>query len=233
MALATVVTSVLLYAAPDARAGAGPTIQWTIKKIEKAENRASRAADKKKWVLAIRHGEKALEGLRARGEQNTPRYIQTLLKVTGFYSQSGRLGEIEARVEQAYNQARALLGPAHVLTREARAFYYARLVVRKDYASAIRLVQDAMAVLGTTMDEDYRRHRYLKHLYSLYGLTGELALEEDALKRFLALDARLYGNAVEDNGEIIQNLANNYCRQGKLAEFESLRAQHGLAFVCR
>jgi hypothetical protein len=228
---ASLLISPPLFLASPAVAFEGKT--WSISKIEKVRKRATIAADKKKWSLAIRYNEQVLTALKSRAMQDSALYIQALIQGADYYAQAGRVAEADAHAAEAYDRAEASLGGAHEITRAARASHYRQLVAKQDYSAALVLVEEAVAALGTTVDDDYRRHRYLKHLYSLYGLTGQLAREAETLEVFVRLDRQLYGNTALDQAKVLQNLANSYCLQGKLEEFESLQPLLPGDFVCR
>lgn len=227
---ASLLISIPSFMASPAIAFEGKT--WSAGKIEKVRKRATIAADKKKWSLAIRYNEQVLAALRSRAMQDSAPYIQALILGADYYAQAGRVMEADARAAEAYARAEANLPGAHEITRAARAAHYRQLVARQDYSAALALVEEAVAALGVTVDDDYRRHRYLKHLYSLYGLTGQLAREEETIEAFLRLDRQLYGNTAIDHAKVLQNLANSYCLQGKLQEFENLRPKLPGDFVC-
>jgi hypothetical protein len=218
------------FMASAAIAGEGKT--WSASKIEKVRKRAAIAADKKKWSLAIRYNEQILAALRSRAMQDSAPYIQALIHGADYYAQAGRVAEAGARAAEAHARAEANLGEGDELAHAARAAHYRQLIAKQDYSAALALVEEAVAALGTTTDDDYRRHRYLKHLYSLYGLTGQLAREAETLETFLRLDRQLYGNTAADHAKVLQNLANSYCLQGKLEEFGSLQPKLSSEFVC-
>jgi len=89
-----------------------------------------------------------------------------------------------------------------------------------------------MSILGESEDAQHRFHHYLKQLYSLYGITGQLEEEEKTLMELLKLNKTLLGNDLDDNFEIILNLAKNYCLQKKAPEFNQLMMTYNLKYEC-
>lgn len=113
-----------------------------------------------------------------------------------------------------------------------RTLYYKLLISNKSYSAAIPLVLENISILKEGRNDNYKHLQYLKQLYSLYGLSGQLQKEETTLKEFLSLSKTFYNRSDEDNINVIINLANNYCRQGKLDEFQRLADQYNLKYFC-
>jgi len=205
---------------------------WTEKKLGKVILKAEKAARQKQWPRAIRYGELILEGVQTLNQKSDPRYINQLRNLNKFYDNANRLDDIAARVEEAYGLSQKHMGPAHETTIRSRILYYKLLISRKEYLAAIPLVLENISILGETKDENVKRLHYLKQLYSLYRMTGQLEKEEKTLLQFLDIDKRVFGSADEDNIKIILNLANNYCRQKKIDPFNQLMATHKLKYKC-
>jgi len=206
--------------------------EWTEKKLGKVSLRAAHAADKSRWGLAIKYGEQMLKGVQTLDTPGDARYLNFLKNLNRYYDKAGRLEEVAPRIKKAYNLSRKHLGPAHNTTKMSRTLYYKLHISHQNYKDAIPLVLENISVLGKGAGGDYNHHQYLKQLYSLYAMTGQLVKEEETLLEFLELDKRLYGSSDKDNIKIIQNLANNYCRQKKFKEFNDLINQHQLHFTC-
>lgn len=208
-------------------------INWSEKKLGKIILKADKAAMRKKWNRAIRYGEKMLSGSRALDRKNDPRYINLLKNLNVYYDKAGRIQEIPKRIEEAYLSSRKYLGAGHKTTRESRSLYYKLIILNKAYQSAIPLVLENISILGESREDKHQLYQYLKQLYSLYGLTGQLEKEEKTLLEFLALNRYLYGLDDEDNSKIILNLAKNYCLQKKIDKFEKLARAHNLHYFCQ
>lgn len=207
--------------------------QWTEKKLGKVTLRAAQAADRNQWTRAIKYGEQMLRASAQLDKKSGTRYLALLKNLNRYYDRAGRLKEIAPQVETAYQQSRKKLGTAHSTTKINRTLFYKLHISNRNYQAAIPLVLESISVLKTGADENYNHHQYLKQLYSLYAMTGQLAKEEERLLEFLELDKRLYGSSDKDNVKIIQNLANNYCRQKKIKEFRTLITRHQLHYSCK
>ncbi len=206
---------------------------WTEKKLGKVSMLAAKAASKKRWSRAIKYGEQTLEGSAALDKPDDARYLGFLKNLNRYYDKSGRLQEVAPRVKNAYSLSMKHLGVAHPTTKVSRILLYKLHISYQNYKDAIPLVLENIAVLEKGKAGDYNHHQYLKQLYSLYSMAGQLELEEKTLIEFLELDKRLYGSSDKDNIKIIQNLAFNYCRQKKLKEFYQLIKRHQLLFTCK
>lgn len=115
----------------------------------------------------------------------------------------------------------------------SRHIYYKFLTSNKNYVQAITLVLENISVLESGKKDDYKLLHYLKQLYSLYGLTGQLEKEELTLLRLLNASIKLLGRNDEDNIKIILDLAKNYCLQKKLEKFTKLVTTHHLRYFCK
>jgi len=206
--------------------------RWTEKKLGTAIIKADNAARKKKWSRAIKFGEQMLVGSNALNQHNDARYINLLKNLNIYYYKANRLKEIAPRVIKAYQLSKKYLGPKHNTTIICRNLYYKLLTMNKDYQQAISLVLENISIVEKRKKEDYRLIHYLKQLYSLYGLTGQFKKEEKTLLKLLKTNRQSFGNDDEDNIKIILNLAQNYCRQRKLDEFNQLITSHRLKYYC-
>lgn len=149
-------------------------------------------------------------------------YIRRLKTLNRYYDKAVKLDQIPERVKEAYLLSKEQLAPLHDSSKTSRLLYYKLLIAQKSYREAINIVQENIALVGPSEDEQFRLYHYLKQLYSLYGLTGQLPQEEQTLLTFLALDKRLVGSPAEEQIQIIILLAQNYCLQKSLASLESL-----------
>lgn len=206
---------------------------WTERKLGKAIIKRDRAALQKRWPLAIKYGEKVLEGSRQLNKESDPRYINQLKTLNRYYDKQGKLAQVAPRVERAYALSQKHLGSRHETTLMSRTLYYKLLISRKDYQAAIPLVKANIALYQSSGENKYRLLRYLKQLFSLYALSGELALQEKAIHEYLALNKELFGPDDEDNLEVIEVLVKNYCRQKKMDQFNHLVKTHDLNFECQ
>jgi len=212
--------------------GAQEETNWTEKKLGKIILKADRAARQKKWQRAITYGEQVLKGVRVLDRPEDARYITQLKNLNRYYDKAGRLNEVPGRVKEGYMLSREYLGVRHGTTMMSRTLYYKFLIFARNYTGAITLVQENITSLRESKNEDYRRHHYLKQLYSLYEMTGQLEKEEQTLLRFLKLDKRMFDSTDEENRKVFLSLANNYCRQKKFEKFNRLIKAHNLKYVC-
>lgn len=207
--------------------------EWTEKKLGKVSLKSVRAADKNRWSRAIKYGEQALKASEALDKPTDARYLHFLKNLNRYYDKTGRLQEVPTRVKKTYLQSKKYLGITHPTTKMSRTLYYKLHISNRNYMAAIPLVLENISVLNVGTDKDYKHHQYLKQLYSLYAMTGQLIKEERTLIEFIKLDKHLYGTTDRENTKIIQNLANNYCRQKKFKEFTELVKKHQLQFICK
>lgn len=217
----------MMFTAPPAQA------DWTEEKLGKVILKADKAARQKKWGRAIKYGEQMLEGASALNQISDARYINLLKTLNRYYDKTGRLDDVTPRVRQAYILSQKHLGAGHETTMMSRLLYYKLRISHKDYRGAIPLVLENISILGKNEQDDYRRLHYLKQLYSLYGITGQLEKEEKTLLHYLDLSTQLLGENDEDNAKVIWVLVQNYCRQRKFDEFEKLIASHNLKYFCK
>ncbi|MBL4800525.1 MAG: hypothetical protein JKY45_01440 [Emcibacter sp.] len=210
----------------------GEETNWTEKKLGKVIVKADKAARKQRWPRAIKYGEQMLLGSAALDQKNDARYINLLKNLNQYYDQAKRLGTVALRVKEAYILSKEYLSSNHETTRISRNLYYKYLVSQKSYSTALPLVLENISLMGKTRDEEIKKLHYLKQLYSLYRLTGQLEKEEKALLHFLKLDKRIFESSDNDNIKIIINLANNYCQQKKFDEFNTLMKTYNLKYEC-
>ncbi|PCI34244.1 MAG: hypothetical protein COB54_00145 [Alphaproteobacteria bacterium] len=206
---------------------------WTEKKLGKVILKAGKAARHKKWSRAIKYGEQVLLGCKILGQHSNIRYINQLSHLNQYYDKANRLKEVPSRVKEAYNLSGKHLGPAHDTTIVSRQLYYKLLLTGREYHQASLLVLESISILGESEEDKFQLHGYLKSLYSLYGLTGQLEQEENTLLHFIQLHKQLVGNDDNDITGVIVILAKNYCRQKKLDKFNHLINFHGLKYSCK
>ncbi len=205
---------------------------WTEKKLGRVIIKAHKATQQKKWPLAIKYGERALEGSHALDQHKQARYINQLKNLNTYYNNAGRLNEVAERVKLAFYLSRENLGAIHETTMISRTLYYKLLIANKDYKNAIPLVMENIKISKKNNKADYKQLYYLKQLFSLYGLTGQLEKQEKFLLQYLKLNQYLYGEDDEDNAKTRNILAKNYCRQNKVGKFEKLITAHKLKYFC-
>lgn len=205
---------------------------WTEKKLGKAIIKADKAAQKKNWAQAIQYGQQMLKGSDALDQHIDARYINLLKNLNRYYDKSNRLAEVSDHVIEAYTLSRTHLGLTHETTMISRTLYYKLLISNKHYQKAIPVVLENLSISSKDHYENYRRLHYLKQLYSLYGLTGQLEKEEKTLLQYMELNRRIFDYSDEGNSKIILNLANNYCRQKKFEQFNKLTKAHNLKYIC-
>ena len=206
--------------------------EWSEEKIGKFAVKASRAANYKKWGNAIKHGEKWLEGATIFYGEESPLAISCLKTVNRYYDKAGRLNEIPERVKKAYQKSKTHFSLKHDTTVMSRLLYYKLLISNEHYEKAIPLVYENISILTETVDDQFRHLHYLKQLYSLYGAINQFASQETVLIKQLNLNKKLVGADLEDNIDIIMNLARSYCQQNKAAEFQEIIRKYNLKYAC-
>lgn len=207
--------------------------EWTEKKLGKIIIKAEKAAQKKKWALAIKHGEVVLAGSKIIDRPSDPRYIAQLKNLNRYYDKRNRLSEVGPRVKEAYQLSKTHLGLSHQNTRTSRHLYYKYLLITKNYIDAIPLVAENISLTGTKRKDKFQHLHYLKQLSTLYGLTKQISKEEKTLTELLEMNKKLLGQKDKDTISIIKALAENYCRQDKIEEFEQLIQSHDLKYYCK
>ncbi len=205
---------------------------WSEKKLGKAIIHAEKAAARKNWSRAIIYGEKALRASSVLDQKTDARYINMLKNLNRYYDKAGRLQEVAARVRAAYFLSREHLGPGHETTMINRRLYYKLLIARKAYEKAIPLVLENIDIIKKNDGPEYKLHHYLTQLFSLYGLTEQLAAQETSLLELLELNEKLFGKNDESSSEIRIILAKNYCRQNKIDEFVKINKKYNLQYTC-
>lgn len=213
------------------QASAGQT-RWTEEKIGKVAVKADKAATRKKWSRAIKYGEQMLKGSASLYGPEAA-YTVTRLKILNrYYDHAGRLSEIPDRVKRAYRLSKKHFKLTHDTVQISRLLYYKLLTAQKKYAEAIPLILENISVLTDSEEDAFRRLHYLGQLHGLYGLTVQLAEREKVLLELLTLNKRLVGTQLDDNIEIIMNLAETYCLQKKFPEFSNLIQSYDLKYEC-
>ncbi|MCF6215910.1 MAG: hypothetical protein L3J58_07025 [Emcibacter sp.] len=205
---------------------------WSEKKLGKAIIHADKAAGRKNWPRAIIYGEQALRASSVLDQQTDARYINLLKNLNRYYDKAGRLQEVAARVRTAYFLSREYLGQSHETTMINRMLYYKILIAQKAYEKAIPLVLENIAIVKKDDELKYKLHHYLAQLFSLYGLTEQLAEQENALLELLELNEKLFGRNDESSTKIRMILAKNYCRQKKISEFAKINKEYNLQYTC-
>ncbi|MBL4839032.1 MAG: hypothetical protein JKY34_15800 [Kordiimonadaceae bacterium] len=205
---------------------------WTEEEIGKVAVRANKAATRKKWSRAIRYGEQVLSASEALYGQNHRSYINRLKTLNRHYDKSGHLAKIPERVKLAYELSKKHYKAGHVAARVSHLLYYKLLVSQKNYEAATPLVLENIAILTDSQDDRFKKLHYLGQLHGLYGITNQLAMQEETLEMHLALNQRLMGSALEDSISIIMNLGKTYCLQSKKLAFNTLMQTYALKYKC-
>lgn len=205
---------------------------WTEEKIGKIALKADRAAQREKWSRAIKYGEQMLEGSRILHGQNSPETITHQKTVNRYYDKANRLNEIAIRVKNTYLMAKEVFHPTHNTSAVCRLLYYKLLISQKDYKNAIPVVLENISILTNSREDQFKHLHYLGQLHGLYGLTDMLQKREDTLLKLLDLNKKLVGDSVQNNINIIMNLAKTYCLQNKTVEFKKLSQKYDLKLKC-
>lgn len=205
---------------------------WTERKLGRVIVKADRAARQKKWTRAIKYGEQVFLGTQDLNQPDDARYINLLRNLNRYYDKANRLSEVAGRVKEAYILSQKHLGTTHETTMMSRTLYYKILIFHKNYKDALPLVLENISILKKNEADDYKRHHYLTQLYSLYKMTGQFKKEERTLLKLLELDKDIYDISETENIKIILDLAENYCRQKKNAQFKQLIKTYKLKYAC-
>ncbi len=204
-------------------------LSWTEQSLIKMILKAEKAASKKNWAQAIKYGEKALKGSAQLNKENDIQHINHLNNLNHYYDKVNQLDEIAGRVKKTYVLSKKHLSASNETTRKSRLLYYRYLLSKKKYHQAIPL---AIETLSTTTESDrYRYLHYLKQLYSLYGITGQLEKEAEALKIYIEKNERIFGRD-EDTMRTVLILGQNYCRQEKRTLAKELMSLYDLKYDC-
>lgn len=206
---------------------------WTEKKLGKLILKADRAALQKRWHRAIKYGDKILDGAEALNQHSDARYINLLKNVNKYYDKAGRLRDIPSRIKNGYILSNRYLGPSHATSITSRNLYYKLLIANKNYSEAIPLINENTSILTSSREDRFRKLHYLEQLVHLYGLTRKYEKEEKTLLSLIDLNKKLFGKSDEGHTNAILMLAENYCRQQKMAEFAELISQNNLKYYCK
>ena len=205
---------------------------WTDAKLDKTIAKMHQAADKKKWSRAILHGQEMLKGFAALDAHDSDRYAHQLKNLCTYYDKEGRLKDIADLVRLAYDQAKLHLSPDHNTTMVSRNLLYKLFVSEAKYRDALPLAQENVALSGSGRDGDFRRLYYVRQLFSLYGLMADFAAQEPVLEQYLELNSQLFGRHDNETKRILDLLATNYCRQGKVDKFQGVVVTYDLKLTC-
>jgi len=214
-------------------AGFADDIVWTERKLKKIVSKTATAAKKKKWEKAIRYGEQMFSGLQALTQPNDAKYITQLKNINIYYEKAGRLDEVAARVQTGYLLSKEHLGLGHTTSLVSRNLYYKLLISKAQFAKAIPLVHENLSVMPAGRDNSFRKLHYLEQLIHLYGLTRNYPEQERVLTDFIQFRKRLLEKSDKGHRDTLLLLAQNYCLQGKMAQFSVLTAENGMKYYCR
>lgn len=206
---------------------------WTEERLGKVALKADKAFVRKKWSKAIKNGERMLEAATVLYAENDFGYISRLKTLNRYYDKAGRLQEIPERIIKAYNLSMKYLGPNHNSSKISRLLYYKLMIAEKKYDRAIPLVQEYLSLLGKNKDSNFKKLHYLMQLFSLYGLTGQLVEQEDALLKYITLNNQLLGLGDKNTAKARELLAVNYCRQRKDDKFKVLLIKYNMHYSCK
>ena len=213
-------------------ANATPPV-YTEEKLGKLALKADTAAERKNWSRAIKYGERTFLASSFLYEKNDLRYITHHKNLNRYYDKAGRIREASEGIKEAYLLSKQHLDPKHNVSTINRLLYYKLLIKEQNYADAIPIVLENIALLSSNKEDSFRLYHYLKQLYSLYAFTGNLEKEEQTLIKFLNLDKWLVDSNRQENLNVIIQLAKNYCKQDKIEEFNALVASHKLDYFCK
>ena len=205
---------------------------WSEKKFGKTFISIDRDLDRKRWHRVIKRGQKALPHCVALHSLSDTRCIILLRNINLSYSKIRRFNPNPEQIELAYTLAKAELGPSHMTTNISRDIYYNYALYKEDYAGAIPLALELLAVEETIRQDPWEILALVEQLYALYGLTEQWSKEEDQLKRLLSMTESLIGKDGEDYQAAALALAQNYCVQKKLEDFYILIKEHRLSIRC-
>jgi hypothetical protein len=205
---------------------------WSERKLDKAILKIDRDLTRKRWESVIKRSEKAIPECVARYSQRHPMCIVMLKNINHSYEQTRRFNPNPSQIEAAYRLSMEAFGTAHSTTVKTRDYYYKFLIFTEDYAAAVPLVKEIIALEEAGANDAYRLMQRYNQLYALQGLIENWPAEEAALTMVMRLAKEVMGEDSEDVKAAAEALAHNYCIQHKYHEFFELINQQNLNVPC-
>jgi hypothetical protein len=102
-----------------------------------------------------------------------------------------------------------VLGQTHYAIIATRDYYYKDLIFTENYAAAVPLVEEIIAIEEAGANDDYRLMQRYNQLYALQGLIENWPAEEAALTVVLRLATEVMGEDSKDVRAAAEALAHN------------------------
>ena len=205
---------------------------WSERKLDKTILKIDRDLTRKRWDKVIKRSQKAIPQCIARHGETNPMCIVMLKNINSSYEETRRFNPDHSQIQSAYTLATQVLGKAHSTTVKTRDYYYKFLIFTEDYAGAIPLVKEIIALEEAGTGDEYRLMQRYNQLYALEGLVENWPAEEAALTVVLKLAREVMGEDSEDVRAAAEALAHNYCIQNKYHEFFELINKQNLQVPC-
>jgi len=205
---------------------------WSEKKLDKAILKIDRELTRKRWDKVIGRTEKAIPQCIARHGETNQMCIIMLRNINRSYEETWRFNPNHSQIESAYTLATQVFGKAHSTTVKTRDYYYKFLIFTENYAPAIPLVKEIIALEEAGPGDEYRLMQRYNQLYALEGLVENWPEEENALTVVLHLAKEVMGEDSDDYRAAAEALAHNYCIQNKYHEFFELINKQSLQVPC-
>lgn len=205
---------------------------WSEKKLDKAILKIDRELTRKRWDKVIARSQKAIPQCIARHGETNQMCIIMLRNINRSYEETWRFNPNHSQIESAYTLATQVFGKAHSTTVKTRDYYYKFLIFTENYAPAIPLVKEIIALEEAGPGDEYRLMQRYNQLYALEGLVENWPEEENALTVVLHLAKEVMGEDSDDYRAAAEALAHNYCIQNKYHEFFELINKQNLQVPC-
>ena len=205
---------------------------WSEKKLDKAILKIDRELTRKRWDKVIGRSQKAIPQCIARHGETNQMCIIMLRNINRSYEETRRFNSNHSQIESAYTLATQVFGKAHSTTVKTRDYYYKFLIFTENYAPAIPLVKEIIALEEAGPGDEYRLMQRDNQLYALEGLVENWPEEENALTVVLHLAKEVMGEDSDDYRAAAEALAHNYCIQNKYHEFFELINKQNLQVPC-
>ncbi|MDG1164462.1 MAG: hypothetical protein P8N61_03725 [Porticoccaceae bacterium] len=205
---------------------------WSEKKLNKTILKIGRHLTRKRWESVIKRSEKAIPQCIARYSNRHTMCIVMLRNINKSYEETRRFNPDHQQIKSADVLSAEVLGQTHSTTIATRDYYYKYLIFTENYAAAVPLVEEIIAIEDAGANDDYRLMQRYNQLYAPKGLIENWPAEAAALTVVLRLATEVMGEDSEDVRAAAEALAHNYCIQDKYYEFFELINKHNLRVPC-
>lgn len=205
---------------------------WSERKLDKTILKIHQDITRKRWDSVIKRSKKAIPQCIAQHSERNQMCIVMLRNINRGYEETRRFNPDNTQISSAYILASEVFGKSHSTTVKTRDYYYKYLIFTEDYAAAIPLVKEIIALEEAGENDEYRLMQRYNQLYALEGLIENWPEEEAALTKVLSLAEEVLGKESEEYKAAAEALAHNYCIQTKYHEFFALINQENLQVDC-